>query len=348
MESYLPNTDDPLFSIILLVFMGLLITLGTYMWDLHKKRLNSDSLLGFLNKFESQECVIDTKTLPYDHSMLQPLSILAKSHEMSGEYHKAISLYIYLAKSVSDHKHKYALMEHLGDTYTKAGLLERARGVYVDILSSNPRNIAVLYSLGDLYQMLHKYNEAKETTIPLKILGEDTSRFEAFLNFETLQSNRKIEQMQKIENLLELLRENEELYRLVFSQLLVLDSTKAWAIFDSTKVSEIIDILWFRDESQLDMQTVNSHDILKSIYYAKGYLSIAPTKRSGHFALDMIVSAKQNGNDSGILNFSYVCDECKHNFASYFKRCPNCKSVYSVKVEEQIGKKQSKKNHSLL
>jgi tetratricopeptide (TPR) repeat protein len=318
------------------------------MWDLHKKRINSDSLLGFLDKFESKECVIDTKTLPYESSMLRPLSLLAKSHEMSGEYHKAISLYIYLAKSVDDEKHKYALMEHLGDTYTKAGLLERARGVYADILSSKPRNIGVLYSLGDVYQMLHNFPKALETTTPLKALGEDTSRFEAFLSFEMLISDRKIPEQQKIEALIALLRENNKLYRQVFSQLLVLDSFKAWEMFDASKASEIIDILWFRDESQIDIKIVENHEILQSIYYAKGYLKTAPASPSGHFAIDMIVSAKQSGNDNGTLNFSYVCDECKHNFVSYFKRCPNCKSVYSVKVEEQIGKKQNKTNHSLL
>jgi len=348
LESYLPSFDDPLFSIILLVFVGFLIALGTYMWDLHIKRSNSDSLLGFLDKFESKECVIDTKTLPYEPNMLRPLSLLAKSNEMSGEYHKAISLYIYLAKSVDDDKHKYALMEHLGDTYAKAGLLERARGVYEDILSSHPRDIGVLYSLGDIYQLLQKYDLALETTVPLKTLGEDTSRFEAFLSFEMLQTNRKMLQPQKVEAFLALLKENEKLYRSVFSQLLLIDNAKAWEIFDCSKVNDIIDILWFRDESQLDMKTVNSHNILKSIYYAKGYLATPPNTPSGQFALDMIVSAKQNDNDSGVLNFSYVCDECKHSFASYFKRCPNCKSVYSVNVEEEIGKKQSKKNHSLL
>lgn len=348
MESYLPSTDDPLFSIILLVLVGLLITLGTYMWDIHKKRHDSDSLLGFLNKFESQECVIDTKTLPYDPSMLKPLSLLAKSHEMSGEYHKAISLYIYLAKSVSEDKHKYALMQHLGDTYLKAGLLERAKGVYEDILSTNPRDTDVLYSLGNIYQLLQQYDKALETTIPLKILGEDTSRFEAFLNFERLQANRKISQAEKVEEFLKLLKENQKLYRAVFSQLLVLDSIKAWEIFDDSKVNEIIDILWFRDKSQIDISIIEKHDILKSIYYARGYLESSPKKPSNHFALDVIVSAKENGNDNAVLTFSYVCDECKSSFASYFKRCPSCNEVYSVNVEEQIGKKQNKKNNSLL
>ncbi len=73
--------------------------------------------------------------------MLKPLTLLAKAFENAGEYHKAISIYLYLIKNISHDSGKIELMERLGNTYLHAGFLERAQSIYTEILRKKPRNM---------------------------------------------------------------------------------------------------------------------------------------------------------------------------------------------------------------
>ena len=69
---------------------------------------------------------------------------------------------------------------------------------------------------------------------------------------------------------------------------------------------------------------------------------------SGIFALDILATARQHGFDEGELHFSYLCKKCKQSFPMSFKRCPNCMSIHSLEIEENIGKTSPKTDYSLL
>ena len=347
MEQLLPAYNDPLFSILLIIVISLVIAIATYGWGMYKQQKEQGKLLKFLDKFDSAECALDTADMPFEEHMFKPLTLLAKAFENSGEYHKSISIYLYLIKNVNEDFGKLELMERLGNTYLHAGFLERAKTIYLEILRKRPRNKAVLYELGVVYEMMHNYEKAKEVIEPLELLGEDTHNLKKFLEFSQIAELKNITAQEKLERLKQILQEEPTLYRQVISTMLRLDTYVAWQTIDMERSKEILDILWFLPNSQLDLDIIASNPKLSTLYYAKGYLQ-KPSTNSGIFSLDMLAKARENGFEDADLLFSYLCKKCKQSFPVSFKRCPNCMAINSVEVEEQIAKSSPQTDYSLL
>jgi len=347
LDSILPSYRDPLFSILIIIILSLIIAVVTYAWGIYQQQKEKSTLHKFLEKFNTKECALDTTTMPYDNAMFKPLALLANAFENSGEYHKSINIYIYLIKHTKNMVDNSDLMQKLGETYLRAGFLERARVIYAEILRKQPRNIKVLYELGIVYEMMREYDMAKDIIEPLQILGQETEEFENFLEFEKIASNRDIKSDKKIELLIKLLTQEPALYRPILSLFFRIDIKKAWAIIDKKSLHTVLDILWFLPYSQLDLGIIANDERLLTIYYAKGYIDDVEVS-SGIFAIDMLASSRVSGYDYGDLVFSYLCKKCKQNFPVSFVRCPNCLAINTIEVEEDIVKKRPQTDYSLL
>jgi tetratricopeptide (TPR) repeat protein len=346
MENFLPAYRDPLFSILLILSIALIISVATYGWGVYKRQKEQANLLKFLDKFESNECSLDTQEVPFEEHILKPLLLLAKAFDSSGEYQKAINIYIYLIKNITNSQTKSQILEMLGSTYLHAGFLQRAESIYLEILKTKPRNKKVLYELGVVYEMMHEYEKAKEVISPLEILGDDTKELSNYIELLSITNDTKIPIEEKTIKLIEILHNNPNLYRDCIKSLLSLDTAKAWQNIDTNRLDEILDILWFLPNSQLDLDIISSDATLSSIYYAKGYLQKV-SKNSGIFSVDTLASAKESGCDDATLSFSYLCSKCKHSFPVSFSRCPNCMAINSIKVEEQIAKTTTQTDYSI-
>lgn len=347
LEQILPAYNDPLFSILLIVVISLIIAIATYGWGIYRQQKEEGNLLKFLEKFDTAECTLDTATMPFEPHMLKPLTLLAKAFENSGEYPKAINLYVYLIKNVSEKFGRLELMERLGKTYLNAGFLERAKSIYTEILRLKPRNPKILYELGIVYEMMHEYEQAKEVLGPLEILHEETQTLQNYLTFLTLTADKKISTKEKITRLSTLLQEADTFYRPLVHAMFQLDTQNAWKHVDSGRLEEILDVLWFLPRAQLDLDIIASDKILSTLYYAKGYLQ-EPCAQSGMFALDLLATAKQGGFEGGDLSFTYLCKKCKQSFPVSFNRCPNCMAINTIKVEGNIAKANPQTDYSLL
>jgi len=348
LENILPAYNDPLFSILLIITLALIIALVSYGWGVYKQQKEEGKLLKFLEKFDSAECALDTEDMPFEPHMFKPLTLLAKAFENSGEYHKAISIYLYLIKYIDNNSGELELMERLANTYLHAGFLERARSLYTEVLRRMPRNIKVLHELGIVYENMHRFDKAHEIIEPLQLLGEETTELENFLAFSKLKIDKKLSIEEKITQVKDLLSKEPKLYREGISMMLKLDTLEAWKLIDTKRIHEILDILWFLPNSQLDLDIIANDKILSTLYYAKGYVIKAHTQQSGLFTLDILAIARQSGFEEGDLHFSYLCRRCKQSFPVSFKRCPNCMAINSVKVEEEIAKSSPKTDYSLL
>lgn len=347
MEHILPAYDDPLFSILLIIIMSLIIALVTYGWGVYRQQREEGNLLKFLEKFDSAECALDTTEMIFEPNMFKPLTLLAKAFENTGEYHKSINIYLYLIKNIEHDGGQIELMERLGNTYLHAGFLERSKSIYTEILRKKPRNIQVLYELGIVYEIMQKYDKAKEVLGPLKMLGEETRSLEKFLDLSELLANKSLSTEHKIIKIKKILEEEPSLYRQIVIALLQLDTRSAWEIIDPKRIKELLDVLWFLPNSQLDLDIIAANEQLRTLYYVKGYLQ-KPSTHSSIFSVDMLATAKQSGFEEGDLLFSYLCQKCKQSFPVSFKRCPNCMAINSVKVEDQIAKSSKETNYSLL
>ena len=349
LDNILPAYDDPLFSLLIIVILILIVAVSSYVMGNIKKERKEKSLKRFLNRFNTKECLLDTQTMPFEESLVKPLTLLAHAFKNQGEYQKSINLYLYLIEHISKFKEKEEILEQLGQTYLKAGFLKRAESIFLEILHKHARNISALYHLGIVYEMLAEYPKALETIEPLRILGERTETLESHLKLSQLLSNTKLDNEEKVNALQALMQEKNYDYRRIIKALFSLNRETAWRCLEPTKIHEILDILWFLPSSNLNFDIISNDETLSAIYLAKGLLQETKvTSISNIFAIDTILSAKKSGDDGVDLNFSYGCGKCKQHFPISFTRCPKCYAIDVIQIKETLAKKQSQTGYSLL
>ena len=347
MDKILPAYNDPLFSILIITILILVVAIASYFMGNYKEDIQRKNLKSFLGKIKIDECTLDIDKLPFETTLVTPLSLLARTFSMQGEYQKSINIYLYLINNIQSFGEKEHLMECLGETYLRAGFLKRAEAVFLEILRKHPRNITILYYLEVVYELLHQFDKAKETLRPLEIMGEDIVSLEAHLQVSTVLKNKNLDVKDKVSQLKEIMEYGS--YRQIIKELFKLDLNSAWELLDVNQVHLILDILWFLPSSNLNFDIILSSKILSSIYIAKGVLpQKVDTPKSGIFAIDAINSAQQSGNFELDLNFTYSCNRCKQHFPIAFDRCPKCYAINSIQIKESIGRKRVNTGFSLL
>ena len=349
LDKILPSYNDPLFSILVITLLVLVVAIVSIIMGNYKEEKQKKSLQIFLGKLNRDDCTLDIEKLPFESTIITPLSLLANTFSIQGEYQKSINIYLYLIEHIQPFFEKEHLLEGLGETYLKAGFLKRAEDIFLEILHKRARNINALYHLEIVYELLREYDKAKETLQPLEIMGEDIKALEAHLELITILNNSKIKREDKIEKLNYFLNSNAYSYRRIIQELFKLDLDSAWRAIDSSKIYSILDILWFLPLSNLNFDIIYSDKILSSIYSAKGILDIPKrVTQSGIFAIDTINYARIGGSSDVDLIFSYGCSRCKQNFPIPFERCPNCYAINSIQIHQTITQKRSQTGYSLL
>lgn len=349
MDKILPAYNDPLFSILIIVVLVLIVATFSYVMENYKEKRKDKSLKNFLGKISKEPNDFDIKKIPFETTLVHPLSLLADTFTSQGDYQKSISVYLYLIENIRSFGQKESLLENLGKTYLKAGFLKRSEFIFLEILHKHARNTEALYHLEIVYELLNEYESASETLKPLQILGDPCLALKRHLQLSKLLKNHQIDTIKKAETIQALLETPNHSYRRVMQELFKLNPSLAWQSIDTKQIGSILDILWFLPTSNLNFDIISSNEILRSIYMAKGFLQHKEeTPQSGIFAIDTIVSAQKCGYTEVDLIFSYGCRRCKQHFPISFIRCPQCYAIDSITIKEKLAKKRSKTGYSLL
>ncbi len=313
---FLVGYRDPLFGLI--VFFGLIFIVAffSYWWGIIKYKKQKHLINRFFSKFEHQK-------KPVDHEENSALKQLALAYRQSGEYEKAISLYLKLQQKVEDLKEKEEVLIELGDLFYKAGFLARSIEIYEEVLRFAPRSKEVLERLMLVYERLNDLEKALQIKDSLEELGVKSAeaKFLETKYFKNIGNN---------EALVELYRQDPKLVRVVFEYLFVQDPKYAWRVIQNHDLIKIVDILWRLPKEKISLHT----QFLKELYTAKGYVKEA--KGSSIFELDVLIHYKDAD-----LDFEFLCNECKNIFPFAFTRCPQCQSVGSPSVEMILRPKES-------
>ncbi len=348
MDKILPSYSDPLFSILIITILILIVALVSYFLGNYKEEREKKNLKKFLGTINIDNSILDINKLPFETSLISPLSMVAKSFATNGEYQKAISIYLYLINHIQQFFQKEYLLQELGETYFKAGFLKRSESIFLEILKKHPRNREVLYSLEIIYERLNEYKRAKETLIPLEIMGENIEKLRVNLELSTLLKDSTIYKDERVKRVIEFMKKEPFLYRRAIRELFKIDSNIAWNNLDMDKIDIIIDILWLLPSSNLNFDIISSNEILKSIYTAKGILHIEDSLPNiGIFVIDTINSAQKGGSFNIDLNFSYSCSRCRDSFPISFDRCPRCYAINSIILNSTITEKRAYRGYSL-
>jgi tetratricopeptide (TPR) repeat protein len=344
LNSFIFDYYDPIYSILLLILIATVIALVSQGWIVYKKEKSTKNLYSFLDKFDDTSCELEERDVPFDAGMQKPLLLLARAFEQSGDYAKSINIFLYLIRHSKDDE----LLVYLGKIYLKAGFLQRAEEIFVQLLKRHPRRKDVLYQLELIYETLGDFESAKETIDVIEAQGGSVKLIREYLKYLEIKGDRNLNSAEKIERLKEILLKSDEFFRIVIKELFLIDSKSAWEMLNSSRVEDILDILWYLPESKLQLDIILSDDILSCIYFARGDINHSPKSDSRIFAIDILSKARESGYTQGDISFLYLCKSCKNSFPISFERCPNCMEINSIKVEETLEKRREKRGDSLL
>ena len=333
------NYRDPLVGIVTIFIFIFLASFVTYTLSIYSERKSRKEYRKLLERFELGTLKEDdyihlysTYNLPFDSIIL-----LASSFVHKGQHNKAISVYLALLEHVKEPIKKEELLELLGETYFKSGMLQRSKDIFLKILKFSPRNKIALHKLLLIFQHLNEFNRADEVLDALDELDEDTQKERTYLHVLKIINDSIISFEKKSIELLENLKENEKLERVVASFLIKFNKELFWDNIQNFKVMDIVDLLWYLDFDDIDWEQVNNNKILEDIFTSKGYIN--KSKSSDNFELNILIALKNSSTPTELdLNFEFLCDKCKKTHPIYESRCPHCEDTLSFSVEPKLGK----------
>lgn len=329
MNTFFIEFRDPLFSIIVFFAIIFVVTFFSYWLGRYRRKEDSRHLDRFLRQFRSLPSKHDLKILISKGDLSEKSwLLLATAYSKNGNYEKSIEIYNELL-NISDKSNYRDTLFLLGKTYFKAGFLERAKQIFLEILKSNPRTPQALQYLLLVYENLKDYNSALEVLEPLEELNKNVIKDKAYLKSLALIDDMKLSVDEKVIKLLEIYNKNYQLTYLVFEYLFRVNPKLAWENFDSSKSECLTDVLWHVDAKDLDLDIISHNGYLRELYTARGDVQLA--KSSSIFEIDVLINLKPDVKAT--LNFEYICDNCKQIFPFSFKRCSSCHSIDTSVVE---------------
>jgi len=343
LNSFFIEYRDPMFGIIILFAVIFVISFANYWWGVFKSKEEKDSIEKFVKKFEIVSDEKEYKKLLQDSNIpIESLALLADAYGKSGDYEKAINIYLVALKRVKGKDKKQYLLSNLGKTYFKAGFLSRSSEVFLESLRLHPRNEESLKYLTVVYERLKEYDKAAEVLDALLELGAVVKKQKLYLQVLQISGDSKLTNEKKEQKLEEISGKERFLERKYFEFMqqnrLKIPKDK----LHSLHFKNLTDLLWFADNRWLDLSET-SEQILRQIAMAKGKIEYEKIE-DGIFAFDVLGALKKSATVSADLSFHYMCSECKNVYPLYFYRCPNCLSIGSVKIQSSIVKASDEKN----
>lgn len=348
MDNFFIAYRDPLFGVIILFAIVFIISFSNYWWGVFKSKEEKQSIDKFVKKFEIVTDENEYKKLLEDASIpLESLALLAHAYAKSGDYEKAINIYLVTLKRVKGRDEKQYLLSTLGKTYFKAGFLRRSSDVFLESLRLHPRNVESLKYLTVAYEQLQEYAKAQEVLDSLEELGADVKLPRVYLKALALLKDNTLGEKDKIEKYTLLCNQAPFLKRKLFEYMVENGIRIEPAFFDTLPFEQMIDVLWYLDFQVYDI-THSQEPLLKKIAMAQGRLPYALVGQEMPFALEMLAKLKSIQEERATLGFEYLCHECKHVFPIHFYRCPHCQTINTVTIQLSIHKAHHEENLSFL
>ncbi|SMC08895.1 tetratricopeptide repeat protein [Nitratiruptor tergarcus] len=318
MDLLLQNRD-PLFSLIIFFGLIFIISFFSYTWALWRVRKQKGSLEDFFARFQASADK-EIANIIEGGDANRALLLLADAYTKSGDYEKAIAIYLKL-KNNYDFKEQKKILEKLGELYYKAGFLARSVEIFEEILRYYPRSPRVLQKLLLVYERLYEYKKALGVCEVLEELGCKSDRDYILAKIAVQKGDEQ--------QLLAIYQKDPKLVRLIFEYLFQTNYIVAWEHLRTNDIPKLFDILW-----RLPREKISLHDTtLKELYTAKGY--VQEVSGSQDFIFDLLIHYPKAD-----LEFSYLCEVCKGVYPFAFTRCPGCHSVGSPTVERIVTQKK--------
>lgn len=186
MDFFFVEYRDPMFGLLVLVALVLVVAVLHYAWRTLSSKSKKKGLEGFIKKFDIAD---EHKDLLRASSLsLENLHFLAGIFTKSGEFEKAIQIYLIALEKIKDKGEQEAIFYDLAEVYFRAGFLQRSVEVLLNALNLRPRNEKALKLLKIVYLRLKRYDEVLQSLDALFELGCEVSKEREFINVVALKN----------------------------------------------------------------------------------------------------------------------------------------------------------------
>lgn len=191
MDFFFVEYRDPMFGLVVLVALVLVVAVLHYAWRKLSSKSQKKGIEGFIKKFDIAD---EHKDLLRASSLsLENLHFLAGIFTKSGEFEKAIQIYLIALEKIKDKGEQEAIFYDLAEVYFRAGFLQRSVEVLLNALNLRPRNEKALKLLKIVYLRLKRYDEVLQSLDALFELGCEVSKEREFINVIALKNGAQSE-----------------------------------------------------------------------------------------------------------------------------------------------------------
>ena len=341
MDFFFVEYRDPMFGLLVLVALVLVVAVLHYAWRTLSSKSQKKGLEGFIKKFDIAD---EHKDLLRASSLsLENLHFLAGIFTKSGEFEKAIQIYLIALEKIKDKGEQEAIFYDLAEVYFRAGFLQRSVEVLLNALNLRPRNEKALKLLKIVYLRLKRYDEVLQSLDALFELGCEVSKEREFINVIALKNGAQSGALgekilsvddKRSQNLNSALKnstqspksyENNELVK----RFLLENGAEIHAEFEL-----VIDLL-YKGKRAIFLDDNAYFELFCA-------MKLAPKRQNYAFTNPKLKMLEiLNDNDfKARLSFSYVCTHCKNQMPLFFYHCPicyefgGCKILYEVRDDE--------------
>lgn len=332
---------DPLFSIIILLSIIILVALADFTRNRFKAKQKEHSLKALAENFNFYE--LDSHlndALHFSKTPKETLIIIAQIYVKSGNFDDAIKIYLAILDRISDLKGKIEIFELLGSAYFRAGFLQRAKEIFIEILKHNPRSENALLLLMQTYEVMGDYNSALEVISCLEeVRGVEHFRaVKTYIKMLILINDSLMSASLREREITKLMAQGAR--KLALQYFLAHNPALFWeAILACEDAKNYIDLLWnmpLPREIQNAIQSINAESSkqIADIYRAKGV--ICDDMACENFELETLRILRKHSHKRANLGFKYKCKSCQGIFPFDLHRCQNCAEVGEMSVVVEI------------
>ena len=334
MDFFFIEYRDPIFGLIVLFSVLLLVAIFSYFWGVFSLKDQKNSIDKFVNKFQSQSN-LDQK---YQDMLIRldidsgSLNALAGIFARSGEFNKAIAIYLIALQKAITKSQKELIFLNLGKAYLKAGFMQRSIEVFLEAIKISPKNIDALSHLGLGFEKLRLHDKSLEVLDALQEQGVDIAQEIAYTKALKLK-NSQMEFEQKVAKMAKFANDFKLVSRMIL-ELFIINGKDVNLINIKPDLAHCLDILYLNDG-------VLDGDEYKELYSAKGLNNT----QISDFNLNLLKVARDN-NLNATLSFSYICKECKGSYPLFFYRCNHCAKLGSCAIIPNVIKESDENSIS--
>lgn len=337
---------DPLFSIIIIIAIITLVAIADYTRNRYKQKIKKQSLSDFVKNFENYgtdekiSSLLDISKYP-----ISTLTFIADIYVQNGNFEQAIKIYLTILDKTQNLGEKIQVLELLGVTYYKAGFMQRAKNIFIEILKNNPRNTKVLLLLVQTYEILGEYKNALSVVSCLEELDEKVDEVKKYIQILILINDSLMPLNQREIEMLRINKTSKITEKIILNYFKTYNIQRFWEIIlESKNISNYIDILWNIENIPLDLLK-NNKQIL-DIYRAKGIID--DDVECDIFELESLRVINKYSNKIANLGFKYRCSSCQGIYPFEVFRCPSCAELGKIDLVLEIMELNNEKNYSLL